>query len=158
MKVFKRCRRLPPFPSYQSLSNTVRHPLQLCMNTPLPLALTTAWLSIEMIACFSFSPSCFWLCLRTVWNCHAVLPFSLPYLLHNSPSRQMTALPSPSSLSSFEKDIEPSFVNDSPRRHWFHSVFFNITIVGLCAFLSPGIWNSVSLTSSFASNSFFTVN
>ncbi|GAA5926642.1 uncharacterized protein JCM15063_000329 [Sporobolomyces koalae] len=58
----------------------------------------------------------------------------------------MASPPSPSSLSSFEKgdEIEPSFNETLPRKSWFHSVFFNITIVGMCAFLSPGIWNSMS--------------
>ncbi|GAA5831363.1 hypothetical protein JCM5353_007141 [Sporobolomyces roseus] len=70
----------------------------------------------------------------------------------------MTALPSPSSLSSFEKDIEPSFVGDAPRRHWFHSVFFNITIVGLCAFLSPGIWNSMNATGAGGAQEPYLVN
>ncbi|GAA6015701.1 hypothetical protein JCM11491_002451 [Sporobolomyces phaffii] len=52
-------------------------------------------------------------------------------------------LSSPSSISSYEKDVEPAY-SEEPRRHWFHSVFFSVTIVGVCAFLAPGIWNSMS--------------
>ncbi|GAA5967729.1 hypothetical protein JCM3765_000012 [Sporobolomyces pararoseus] len=54
-------------------------------------------------------------------------------------------LSTPSSISSLEeKDIEPFNDHDLPRKHWKNSVFFSITIVGLCAFLSPGIWNSMN--------------
>ncbi|BGP03610.1 Major Facilitator Superfamily protein [Rhodotorula toruloides] len=53
-----------------------------------------------------------------------------------------------SSTSSFdEKDgsaiAEPATAAVS-RRTWFRTSFFQITIVGLCAFLSPGLWNSMN--------------
>ncbi|GAA5872122.1 hypothetical protein JCM16303_000986 [Sporobolomyces ruberrimus] len=56
----------------------------------------------------------------------------------------ISASPALSSVSSLEKEPEPTVNASLPRRHWFHSVFFNLTIVGWCAFLSPGIFNSMS--------------
>ncbi|CEQ42606.1 SPOSA6832_04434 [Sporobolomyces salmonicolor] len=43
-----------------------------------------------------------------------------------------------------KSDLEPeSSTTVSRSRHsWFRSVFFQATVVGMCAFLSPGIWNS----------------
>ncbi|GAA5872244.1 hypothetical protein JCM1840_004107 [Sporobolomyces johnsonii] len=52
-----------------------------------------------------------------------------------------------SSVGSYDEkfDLEPESSQTTViRRSWFRSVFFQATVVGLCAFLSPGIWNSMN--------------
>lgn len=37
----------------------------------------------------------------------------------------------------------PSEPNNE-KYHWYRGVFFQATIVGLCAFAAPGLWNAMS--------------
>ncbi len=59
------------------------------------------------------------------------------------------------------KDVE-SVDNVEPetrrRPFWFRSVFFQITIVGICSFLSPGIWAAMSSTGGGGQQSVSLVN
>ncbi|ORY21048.1 major facilitator superfamily domain-containing protein [Naematelia encephala] len=41
---------------------------------------------------------------------------------------------------------------------WYRSVFFQVTIVGICAFLAPGIFNAMSLTGAGGAQSPYLVN
>ncbi|GAA5966882.1 hypothetical protein JCM21900_001954 [Sporobolomyces salmonicolor] len=44
----------------------------------------------------------------------------------------------------FNLEPESSTTVSRSRHSWFRSVFFQATVVGMCAFLSPGIWNSMN--------------
>ncbi|KAK4687891.1 hypothetical protein P7C73_g2228, partial [Tremellales sp. Uapishka_1] len=46
--------------------------------------------------------------------------------------------------------------HDSP--NWYRSVFFQVTIVGICAFLAPGIFNAMSLTGAGGAQTPYLVN
>ncbi|CRG83304.1 Anoctamin-3 [Talaromyces islandicus] len=49
--------------------------------------------------------------------------------------------------SSSETSLEVPGVHDVPvKRSWYRSVFFQATVVGLCAFLAPGLYNAMQST------------
>lgn len=51
-----------------------------------------------------------------------------------------------------------SYATSTQKPHWFRSTFFNITILGFCSFLAPGIWGAMSATGGGGQQSVSLVN
>lgn len=43
-------------------------------------------------------------------------------------------------------ELPPSEVSSLPKKVWYRRVFFQATVVGLCAFLAPGLYNAMQST------------
>ncbi|KAF2735597.1 MFS general substrate transporter [Polyplosphaeria fusca] len=40
--------------------------------------------------------------------------------------------------------LSPTAAHQPPKRTWYHTTFFNLTIVATCAFIAPGLWAAIN--------------